>query len=158
MKTPLLVGAFLVAFFCAVPVALRLHDVIGGPALTVVTLALSTLAAWAGHTPESAAFADDVRSALADIRMSHKAAAITMGIPEPSLANQLSGKEQLSASRLASLGPEFRVALAKRMLARDGESVVVERQELCDLVNAVQALTAEHRRPRALSMSLEGAA
>lgn len=154
MKPLLTVLGVGVLLFVGFPLAVRIHDWCGAEVLALVTLFCGVAAAWCGHTADSAAFAEDFLGALRDIGVSQKEAAITMGINEPALANQLSGREQLSAWRMASLGSAFRVALAKRQLAREDAGIVLESQALCDLVNAVQTLTAEQRRPRMLTANL----
>lgn len=141
------VVAFIVTFFVAVPVAHMLRDTFGPASVAMLTLAFAFTAAWLGHTPRSQAMAADIRGALADIGMSQKEAAILAGVPEPTIANWLSGKEQASLWRLAELGPDFDVAFAKRRIARSGTAQVLDSQTLCDLVNAVQVLTADRRRP-----------
>jgi hypothetical protein len=145
-----------VAFF-AFPVMSRLCDSFSPHVVTFLAIAFAGMAAWLGHTPESQAYADDVRAALKDVGMSHKEAAIVMGIGEGDLSNQLAGRrgEQLSTWRMAQLGPAFDVALAKRRLARNGEVAVIESQSICDLVNAVQAMTAAYRRPRMVGATVQ---
>jgi hypothetical protein len=146
-STLLLVG--LVAFFFALPVMVRIAPVVGPATMTLIMLTFGGIAAWLGHTPETAAMAEDFKAALKIARIDQKEAAITLGISEPTLSNQLSGKEPPSRLwlGLAVLGQAFRVAFYRLQLLRE-ECTVLERGELCDLVNAVQALTAEKRRPR----------
>lgn len=82
-------------------------------------------AAWSGHTDESRAFAQDVVAALADAGLSHKAAAITMGLThEQQLSRQLAGSEPLNAFRLFFLPHAFRVSLLRRQAARLGAAVI----------------------------------
>jgi hypothetical protein len=140
--------AFLVALFIAPAAAFRVLDATGPVPLALLSAAFFAMAAWLGHTPESYALAEVVRATLRECGISQKEAAITMGIFESVLANWLNGKEQLSFWRLTLLGPEFMAALSKRMLRRySPETVTVEAQGICDLVNAVQAMTASHRQP-----------
>ena len=141
------VVGFLITFFFAVPLALRLNEWAGAPVVLIAAVMFSALAAWAGHTPETAAFAEDVCEAMKMAGITHKAAAIEMEVPEPVLSAWLSGKEQ-GSFRIAKLGAKFMAALGSRLVARHSDAAVVERQELCDLVNAVQVLTAELRRPQ----------
>lgn len=153
MARVLLIFTFVLAFLIGVPVMVRLCDVVGPQCVVALSVALAVGAAWLGHTPESQAMADDFRGALRDAGISQKSAAITMGLGEGDLANQLNGREQLSAWRMARLGPVFDAALAKRRLTRSGGAAVIDTGVLCELVNAVQALTAEYRRPRMAKMT-----
>lgn len=137
---------FLLVVFLAYPIALRVQAASGMPVLLLFCLAFGAMATWAGHTPETLAWVEDFVGALKDAGISQKQAAIVMEIPEPTLTNYITGKEQ-GSFRIAKLGAKFRVAFGKRLIARDSDCAVVERQEVCDLVNAVQVLTAEMRRP-----------
>ncbi len=139
-----------VATLCLAPaVAFRVLDATGPVPLALLAAALFAMAAWLGHTPESYEAAEMVRATLRECGIAQKEAAITMGIPESTLANWLSGKEQLSFWRLVMLGPAFMSALSKRMVAKySPETVVVDSQNICDLVNAVQAMTASQKNPR----------
>jgi hypothetical protein len=137
-----------VAVFFAPPFLFRLHDLLGTPLFALLSTGLALGGAWLGHTPETYAAAEDFRSALRDVGMSQKEAAIEMGIPEPTLANWLSGKEQAGLWRMVLLGPAFEVAYYKRRLTRTSDVAVIDRGLLADLVGSVQALVAEQRRPR----------
>lgn len=136
MRSAVLVGVALVVLFLAVPVMTRLTPDVAG----LVGLLSFAVAC---------ALTVDFRAAMRTAGISQKEAAILMGISEPTLANQLNEKEPPTRlwSGLALLGPKFRVAFYKLAAARE-ECALLERGELCDLVNAVQVLTAERRRPR----------
>lgn len=153
-RKAVVVVAFLAALFVSVPLMGMLRDSAGREVAAIATIACAVTAAWLGrHTSRSQEMAEDFRAALRDIGMSHKEAAIAMGVPEPVLACWLSGKEQASLWRIAELGPAFDVAFAKRRIARSGRAQVIDSQSICDLVNAVQVLTAERRRPVLVSRS-----
>jgi hypothetical protein len=117
---------FLGVLFLTYPAMARLHGVIGTVPLGLLSLMCLGMAAWL--TPEVAARLEDLRGALRDVGLSQKAAAITAGVSEPTFANWMSGKE--------------------RAIARLSDAVVIERGPMCELVNAVQVLTAERTRPR----------
>jgi len=132
---------FLGVLFLALPVMRDLHTEAGDLPMGLLSLVMFGMAA-------VAALLDDVRGALREAGYSQKSAAITVGVSEPTFANWMSGKERAPLSMLANLGPEFQVALAKRQIARHSDCAVIERGPLCDLVNSVQSLVAEQRRPR----------
>lgn len=140
MRSAVLVGVGLLTLFLAVPVMTRLSDVVGPEAVGVLALVCLALAC---------ALTVDFKAAMKSAGISQKEAAIAMRISEPTLANQLNEKEPPTRlwSGLAVLGPKFRVEFYKLAAARD-ECVLLERGEMCDLVNAVQALTADRRRPQ----------
>lgn len=141
----------LVALFFAVPVLLRVLA-FGGPLLVAVCGCLFAVgAAWSGHTPETAAMAADLLAELKARGISQKEAAITAEVSEPTFTNWMNGKERPPLWLLAKLGKAVRVGFYKRQLERE-ECVVLERGEMCDLVNAVQALTVERRRPRPIAL------
>lgn len=133
----------LIALFLAVPVMTRLSPDVAA-LVGLVTFAVAC------------ALTVDFRAAMRTAGISQKEAAILMGISEPTLANQLNEKEPPTRlwSGLSLLGPAFRVAFYKLAVARE-ECVLLERGELCDLVNAVQALTADKRRPRLATVRSE---
>jgi transcriptional regulator with XRE-family HTH domain len=126
--------------FLAFPLMREIHGELGAVPMALLSMVLMGAAV--------AALLDDVRGALRDAGYSQKSAAITVGVSEPTFANWMSGKERAPLSMLANLGPEFQVALAKRQIARHSDCAVIERGPLCDLVNSVQSLVAEQRRPR----------
>jgi DNA-binding transcriptional regulator YdaS (Cro superfamily) len=148
MKRALVVLTFLVTFVVGIPVMVLLKDALGPTAVTLAAIVCGWLGVWLGtHTPESAAFADDFKAALRDCDIPHKVAAAVMGISEPTLSNQLNGKEQLSAYRMASLGPAFTAALAKRQLARAGGYTVVEEGARSALLGALREMVGqEHQK------------
>lgn len=134
------VAAFVVALVVGIPVMTMLRDIAGPNVVAFVALATAALAC---------VLTDDFRAALKDAGIAQKEAAILIGISEATLSNQLAEKEPATRlwAGLSALGPAFRRAFYKRQLARE-ECAVLERGELCDLVNAVHVLTAERRRPR----------
>lgn len=152
MKSILSALGFMVAFFFAVPLGLRLNEWAGFQVVAVGALVFGAMAAWVS-SPETTAFTDHIRQAMRMAGISQKQAAIEMDVPEPVLAAWLGGKEQ-GSFRIAKLGDKFMAALGGLLVTAHSDGAVVERQELCDLVNAVQVLTAEMRQPR----SLRGAA
>jgi hypothetical protein len=140
MKSALIVMAFLVALVIGIPVMVLLRDAFGPVAVLGIATACSVAAAWLGHTPASTAYAEDFCGALRDIGMSRKEAAGTMELTEAQLANQINGREMLSAYRVASLGPAFTAALAKRQLARTGSYTVVEEGTLALMLGELRSL------------------
>lgn len=143
MRSAVVVVVALVALFLAVPVMARLS-----PNIAALVGLLSFAVA--------CALTADFRAAMRAVGISQKEAAILTGISEPTLANQLNEKEPPTRlwSALSLLGPKFRVAFYKLAAARE-ECVLLERGEMCDLVNAVQVLTAERRRPRMATVRSE---
>jgi hypothetical protein len=137
---------FLAVLFFAVPFALRAQAAFGSISLGLLSLLFLGMAA--SLTPEVAAWLQDVRDTMREFGISQKAAAIAASVSEPTMANWLSGKERGPLTLPALFGPQFQVALAKRTITRLSDAAVIERGPLCDLVNAVQAMTAEQRRPR----------
>ena len=111
----------------------------GAGATFAATALFAGLAAWLA-TPESRTVCEDFSWALRDARLSQKEAAITMGIATDQLSRQLSGLEQLSLSRAASLPPTFWAAFAKLRLQRVGGYTVLEDGAVTELVHAVRAL------------------
>ena len=77
-------------------------------------------------TPEADAMRRAVRQAIADAHLSHKAVALTMGIPESQLARQLAGEPgtHLSLWRLASLPEVFWDAFDARRAAVRGALLI----------------------------------
>lgn len=119
-----------------------------------VTLALSGMAAWMGHTLRSAAYAEDFVGALRDVGLSLKEAAITMGCSFSQLSEGVSGTEMLSASRAAELPPAFHVAFARRLLRRHAPEVtVIESRHVADLVNRVDALVSRRFAPKKVEVA-----
>jgi hypothetical protein len=144
MKSVALVLAFLAALVLAIPVMVLLRDAFGSGVVLIVSAVVGGMAAaWLGHTPASQAVADDFCGALRDAGMSQKEAAFLMGVGEAVLANQIAGREMLSAYRLANLGPAFTAAYAQRQLARAGSYTVVKESTLA---RVLQALVGEPRR------------
>jgi hypothetical protein len=84
----------------------------------------AVLAAWVGHTDDSRAYAQDVIEALRAAGLSHKAAAIDMGLSsEQQLSRQLAGVEPLNAFRLTLLPLRFQMKLLKMRALRLGCAV-----------------------------------
>jgi hypothetical protein len=154
MKAARYVLVVLAVFLITYPLMLRVEEWAGIGSLMALAAALFGMAAWSGHTPESRAIADCIFGALSDVGMSGKEAAILADIPESTLSNWKSGKEQASIYRMAQWGAEFWVAFASRIVAMHDAGMVLKANALCDLVNSVQQLTAEVRRPRMLTASL----
>ena len=98
---------------------------------------------WSAHTDDSRGLADDIESAFRACGLSHKAAAITMGISSAQLSRALAGHEHLSAWRLALLGAQFSRELAKLRLRRAGRCLVVDQPELVELLSYVRGRMAK---------------
>jgi hypothetical protein len=145
MKRALLVMAFLVTFVAGVPVMVMLKDAFGPLVVMGLSVLCGIAGAWLGHTPASQGYAEDFCGALRDTGMSRKEAAIAMGLTEAQLANQINGREMLSAYRVASLGPAFTAALAKRQLDRAGGYTVVEEGTLSLLLHELKSLVGAGR-------------
>lgn len=148
LRTVLRALGLIVVFLVVFVLCVRLHRM-NSSAVVFVAAALFGMAAWAGHTPESSEFAAFFGAALRKAGYSQKAAAIEMEIPEPTLTAWLKGDEQASLWRAARLSPRFWVEFSKLLVAREGDCAVIESAVICELVNAVQTLTAERRRPAA---------
>lgn len=91
-------------------------------------------------TDAARAYAFDVKEAMRLANIDQKAAAITMGITESLLSDQLNCRngKQLSASRLADLPPAFHDALRDLQAARSG--AVVLKADLVTLLRGAAAL------------------
>lgn len=149
LRTVLKTLGLLVVFVVVLVACARMHRAMGPAVVMFVATAFWAMAAWAGHTPESSEFAAFFATALRKAGYSQKAAAIEMEIPEPTLTKWLDGKEQASLWRAAKLSSRFWVEFSKLLLAREGDGAYIESAVICELVNAVQVLTAEQRRPQA---------
>jgi len=84
--------------------------------------------AWMGHTPASREMADDIIAAFRVAQLSHKAAAIAMGLDEGDLSRQLAGKDPLSVYRLGFLPVEFHTAWLQLRAERIGGALLTADQ------------------------------
>jgi hypothetical protein len=107
------------------------------------------VAAWAGHTPASKAFADDIQFAIRDAATSQKELAYEMGIAPEKFSRQLAGLEPLNAFRLWGMTPvDFRVCLVERQAMRLG-ATVVRQAHISELIARVEELTGQRRMVKA---------
>lgn len=81
--------------------------------------------AWSGHTDRTRDAAHDFCAALAECGISHKAAAIEMGLSERDLSRQLAGLDPLNHYRTLLLPPEVEIAYMRRRVGRAGGVVLL---------------------------------
>lgn len=106
--------------------------------MTALELLPLLVVAWCGHTPESAAIAEDLELALTDCGLLQKQAAIDMGLTPEKFSKQLAGVEPLNLLRLGYLPAAFHVAFAKRRIRRFG-GVGFDHSEREFVLHAVKA-------------------
>jgi hypothetical protein len=154
---PILLRGLLYAVVFVLAHGLLMHAMRSGQRWLVGAVAVSaaigmalTRRGWQqAHTEESAKLAEDIRAAWRDVDISQEKVALSIDVPKSHLSDQMAGREMLSAWKLWSLPAAFKVALAKRILARYAPDVVViESEALRELVGVIQEM-----QPRRLTLA-----